>query len=116
MPDFDFSTLITDRSPGDLQALRDLLATPMADWTAEQRDAFNLAAEKGAYNFTDFNRVLAAMQAIDDQLSAMGYKTGFFRPRVPHQGNNAPIEPSAYIYRYFRMRINAVRSGGETQM
>ena len=33
---FDFSTLVTDRSPEDLQALRDLLATPMADWTAEQ--------------------------------------------------------------------------------
>lgn len=113
---FDFSTLITDRSPEDLQALRDLLATPMADWTAEQRDAFNLAAEKGAYNFTDFNRVLAAMQSISDQLSAMGYKTGFFRPRVPHRGDDAPIKPSAYIYRYFRMRINAVRSGGEMQM
>ena len=35
MPEFDFSTLITDRSPADLEALRDLLATPMADWTAE---------------------------------------------------------------------------------
>ena len=113
---FDFSTLITDRSPEDLQALRALLAVPLADWTAEQRDAFNLAAEKGAYNFTDFNRVLAAMQSISDQLSAMGYKTGFFRPRVPHQGDDAPIKPSAYIYRYFRMRINAVRSGGEMQM
>lgn len=116
MADFDFSTLITDRSPEDLQALRDLLATPMADWTAAQRDAFNMAASKGAYNFTDFNRVLAAMQSINDQLAAMGYKTGFFRPRVPHQGDDATTDPSVYSYRYFRMRINAVRSGGEMQM
>ena len=47
---FDFSTLITDRSPGDLQALRDLLATPMADWTAEQLAEFKLAKSKGANN------------------------------------------------------------------
>ena len=38
---FDFSTLITDRSQGDLDALRDLLNTPISDWTAEQLAAFN---------------------------------------------------------------------------
>lgn len=34
--DFDFKTLITDRSAGDLELLRDLLATPLEDWTAEE--------------------------------------------------------------------------------
>lgn len=34
--DFDFNTLITDRSPSDLELLRDLLSTPLSDWTAEE--------------------------------------------------------------------------------
>ena len=40
MADFDFSTLVTDRSAADLELLRDLLSTPMSDWTAEQLAAF----------------------------------------------------------------------------
>lgn len=83
---FDFSTLITDRSPEDLQALRDLLATPMADWTAEQLAQFNQAASKGAYNYTDLNRVIAAMDDINERLTAAGYVTGYQRVQVPHQG------------------------------
>lgn len=87
MADFDFSTLVTDRSPEDLQALRDLLATPMADWTAEQLAEFNQAASKGAYNYTDLNRVIAAMDDINERLTAAGYVTGY-NPIVVH-----PPEP-----------------------
>lgn len=110
---FDFSTLITDRSRADLDALRDMLSTPMSDWTAEQLAAFNLAASKGAYNFTDLNRVTEAMEALDGMLSGMGYKTGY-APVVVHPAEPAP--PSQYTYRYFRMQINAVRSGTQMQM
>lgn len=74
---FDFSTLVTDRSPEDLQALRDLLATPMADWTAEQLAEFNRAASKGAYNYTDLNRVTACMDYLNEVLTGLGYVTGF---------------------------------------
>lgn len=95
---FDFSTLITDRSPEDLQALRDLLATPMADWTAEQLAAFNQAASKGAYNYTDLNRVIAAMDDINERLTAAGYVTGYQRIVVPHQGGGGGNSrlPSGY--------------------
>ena len=92
---FDFSTLITDRSPEDLQALRDLLATPMADWTAEQLAQFNQAASKGAYNYTDLNRVIAAMDDINERLTAAGYVTGYQRIAVPHQGTGGRL-PSGY--------------------
>ena len=93
---FDFSTLITDRSPEDLQALRDLLATPMADWTAEQLAEFNRAASKGAYNYTDLNRVVAAMDDINERLTAAGYVTGYQRIEVPHhEGGNSRL-PSGY--------------------
>lgn len=87
---FDFSTLITDRSPEDLQALRDLLATPMSDWTAEQLAEFNRAASKGAYNYTDLNRVIAAMDDINERLTAAGYVTGY-HPIVVHPPR--PPEP-----------------------
>lgn len=86
---FDFSTLITDRSPEDLQALQDLLATPMADWTAEQRAEFNRAASKGAYNYTDLNRVIAAMDDINERLTAAGYVTGY-QPIIVHPETPPP--------------------------
>ena len=84
---FDFSTLITDRSPEDLQALRDLLATPMADWTAEELAEFNQAVSKGAYNYTNLNRVIAAMDDINERLTAAGYETGY-HPIIVH-----PVTP-----------------------
>ena len=87
MADFDFSTLITDRSPEDLQTLRNLLATPMADWTAEQLAQFNQALSKGAYNYTDLNRVTACMDYLNERLTAAGYVTGY-NPIVVH-----PPEP-----------------------
>lgn len=89
---FDFSTLITDRTQSDLDALRDLLATPMADWTAEQLAQFNRAVSKGAYNYTDLNRVIAAMDDINERLTAAGYVTGYQRIEVPHQ-EPEPVGP-----------------------
>ena len=89
---FDFSTLITDRSPADLEALRGLLSTPMADWTAEQLAAFNQAASKGAYNYTDLNRVTAAMDDINTRLTSLGYNTGY-TPIVVHPPDPNPVIP-----------------------
>lgn len=74
---FDFSTLITDRSQADVEALRALLSTALTDWTAEQLAAFNQAASRGAYNYTDLNRVTEAMEALDGMLRAQGYESGY---------------------------------------
>lgn len=86
---FDFSTLVTDRSQADLDTLRALLAVPLADWTAEQLAEFNRAISKGAYNYTDLNRVIAAMDNLNDRLTALGYQTGY-SPVVVHQ---PPLDP-----------------------
>ena len=93
--DFDFSTLITDRSPSDLELLRDLLSTPMSDWTAEQLAAFNQAASKGAYNYTDLNRVTACMDYLNERLTALGYVTGYKPVEVPHGGSGSRL-PEGY--------------------
>ena len=93
MADFDFSTLVTDRSPADLELLRDLLSTPMEDWTAEQLAEFNLAASKGAYNYTDLNRVTACMDYLNEVLTGLGYETGYQRI-VVHPGEPpGPVGP-----------------------
>ena len=86
---FDFSTLITDRSPEDLQALRDMLAVPMSDWTAEQLAEFNQAVSKGAYNYTDLNRVTACMDYLNERLTALGYETGY-HPIIVHPETPPP--------------------------
>lgn len=93
---FDFSTLITDRSQADVEALRALLAVPLADWTAEQLAAFNQAKSKGAYNYTDLNRVTQAMDAINARLTALGYQTGYQRIVVPHQESGGSVLPEGY--------------------
>lgn len=96
MADFDFSTLITDRGQSDLATLRSVLSTPMEEWTAEQLAAFNLAASKGAYNYTDLNRVTACMDNLNERLTALGYQTGYERVQVPHQGGGGSVLPEGY--------------------
>lgn len=88
MPDFDFSTLITDRSASDLELLRDLLSTPVREWTEAEKAEFNLARSKGAYNYTDLNRVTQCMEYLDETLRSYGYQTGYQRIRVPHKGGS----------------------------
>lgn len=107
---FDFSTLITDRSPEDLQALRDLLATPMADWTAEQLAAFNQAISKGAYNYTDLNRVIAAMDDLNERLTALGYVTGY-HPIIVHP--TKPPEPVGPLPEGYTQLEYIESSGGQ---
>ena len=92
MADFDFSTLITDRGQSDLATLRSVLSTPMEEWTAEQLAAFNLAASKGAYNYTDLNRVTAAMDNLNERLTELGYQTGY-QPIIVHPKEPEPVNP-----------------------
>lgn len=92
---FDFSTLVTDRSQADLDTLRALLAVPLEDWTAEQLAEFNRALSKGAYNYTDLNRVTACMDYLNEVLTGLGYETGYQRIAVPHQDAGGRL-PSGY--------------------
>ena len=86
---FDFSTLITNRSASDLENLRALLSTPVSDWTAEQLAQFNQAISKGAYNYTDLNRVTQCMEYLDETLRSYGYETGY-QPLIVQAGREDP--------------------------
>lgn len=69
--------LITDRTQGDLDTLMDLLRQDMTAWTETQKDWFRQAVSKGAYNYTDLNRVIAAMDFLEEKLVGYGYETGY---------------------------------------
>lgn len=84
---FDFTTLITDRVQADIAVLESLLGTPMSDWTEEQLAEFNLSRSKGAYNYTDLNRVTEAMDYINDRLVGYGYATGYQKIKIPRKGS-----------------------------
>lgn len=67
-------TLITDRSTADTVALESLFAKAKAGTITEEEWAI-LAnpAQKGAYNYTDLNRVISAMEYLRGRLEGYGY-------------------------------------------
>lgn len=69
---FDYSTLITDRARSDSDTLKTLLSKPMAEWTAEERTAFNGAVMRGSYDYTDLNRVDACLEDLVARLGRVG--------------------------------------------
>lgn len=71
---FDFTTLITDRTQADVAAAKDLMGR-ITRGTATEADlaVWNGAALRGAYNYTDLNRVGAAVNALAETLAEHGY-------------------------------------------
>lgn len=65
--------LITDRAQSDVDYLRGLLARHMATWTQEETEWFLQAVSKGAYNYTDLNRVDTAVEYLAEELRRRGY-------------------------------------------
>lgn len=85
MSDFDFTTLITDRTKADVDAASSLLAKITAGTATEaELEQFNAAMMKGAYNYTDLNRVSAAVYYLDEVLRGYGYQTGVEKVAVSH--------------------------------
>lgn len=83
---FDFSTLVTDRTQADVSRVKQI-AEKIKNGTVSESELaeFNSAAMKGAYNYTDLNRVTAAMEALKSKLEGYGYAVpGYQRIEVPH--------------------------------
>ena len=74
--------LITDRSQADVDSLRALLARGAANWTAEELSEFNLARSKGAYNYTDFNRIGEAISYLVERMKALAIYDDSIIPKV----------------------------------
>lgn len=91
MSEFDFSTLITDRTNADVSTLSALMEKKLDTWTPEELEKFNGGMFKGGYWWTDLNRVTACMEYLDTELRNLGYESGYApikidRPDVPGPG------------------------------
>ena len=76
-------TLITNRTQADVDALQALYAKPKAMWTAEEWDRFLLGNYRGAYNASDMNRVLDALDYLAQRVTEFGYgKPEIKRPSI----------------------------------
>lgn len=78
--------LITDRTEADVRRLASILAMVPSDRSEEQQAELDSHSSKGAYNYTDLNRVTQAMEYINEQLVGYGYATGYQKIKIPRKG------------------------------
>lgn len=64
--------LITDRTPRDVARLQELNAKGWANMTADEKVEWKKVS-KGAYNYTDLNRVESAVEYLAEKLNGIGY-------------------------------------------
>ena len=94
---FDYSTLITDRTRSDSDTLKALLNKPMAEWTAEERTAFNTAMLKGSYDYTDLNRVGNCLEDLVARLGRVGCNVpGYERLKIERAVTPSSRLPDGY--------------------
>lgn len=94
---FDYSTLITDRTRSDSDTLKALLGKPVAEWTAEERTAFNGAVMKGSYDYTDLNRVDDCLEDLVARLGRVGCNVpGYERLRIERTVTPSSRLPEGY--------------------
>ena len=79
--------LITDRTEADVRRLASILAMVPSDRSEEQQAELDSHSSKGAYNYTDLNRVTQAMDYINNQLVGYGYATGYQKIKIPRKGS-----------------------------
>lgn len=101
---FDFSTLITDRTQQDVNYVIQLIDKLVSGTATDAEEAeWNSFTLKGAYNYTDLNRVTEAMEYLKDLLVSYGYSMPNYKriklQRHEHyetQTITKPILPDGY--------------------
>ena len=94
---FDYSTLITDRTRSDSDTVKALLGKPMAEWTAEERTAFNGAVMRGSYDYTDLNRVDDCLEDLVARLGRVGCNVpGYERLKIERTVTPSSRLPDGY--------------------
>lgn len=76
--------LITDRMQSDVDRISTILKTPRALRTPQQQEELDSAASKGSYNYTDLNRVTAAMEYLVEQLNKYEYSVDYQKIKIDH--------------------------------
>lgn len=65
--------LITDRTQSDVDRILEIISKYNSGEITEEEAAEYLSDSKGTYKFTDFNRVVSALNYINDRLRESGY-------------------------------------------
>lgn len=65
--------LICDRTEADVARLQELMERGWGNLTADERAEWLAESHKGAYNYTDLNRVGAAVNYVAERLCEWGY-------------------------------------------
>ena len=86
--------LITNRTQEDASYAAELAAKGQ-DMTTEEWAAY-LAGLRGAYNYTDLNRVTEAMEYINDRLSGYGYTSGYKSIEISREQEPSGRLPKGY--------------------
>ena len=96
---------ITDRTQGDVTRRQELARKGIANMTETERDEW-LAPSKGAYNYTDLNRVEETVAKIDSYLIALG------RDGVPYATRSWTMEdvPTVIDMTRYIANVKAIRA------
>ena len=89
--------LITDRAVQDVDRVKLLAAKAWQDMTAEERTEW-LSPMKGAYNYTDLNRVEEAVAYVAGRLIEFGYLS---YPPITRSWSAEDIPTDSDLARYF---------------
>ena len=96
---FDFSTLVTDRTQQDVDYVRQLIDKLLNDTATDAEkaewDSFTL---KGAYNYTDLNRVGAAVAYVAGRLLECGTSVDV-SPKQDWSESDTPTAAQLELYR-----------------
>ena len=87
--------LVTDRTNNDVTRLQRIISTKKELRTEDEQAELDSHSSKGAYNYTDLNRVTEAMDYINERLTALGYVTGYQRI-VVHPDSGGSRLPDGY--------------------
>lgn len=115
---FDYSSLITDRVPADVDIISSAIQRILNGTGADSDVALvRQATNKGAYNYTDLNRVSACMEDLVSRLDVMGYAVpGYERASIPRTDSLDPYTwymtdmPTAAQMEQYRQNVAAVRA------
>lgn len=104
-------TLITDRTNADVQRWASLKSKGWSGMTDAEKAEWN-AGMKGAYNYTDLNRVTQAMDYLNERLAGYGYQTGYQTVEVAFgrtEWEESDI-PTPEIMTAYLSNVEAIRS------
>ena len=91
-------TLVTDRSLADVQLWQTLKALGWGAMTSEQQALWSSGAMKGAYNASDLNRVIEAVNYLAGVFQSYGYAPGVSQQTADWTAGQTPTQSQMQVY------------------